>query len=479
MKMRKFVVLNDEEMQRIDSVSVDILENTGVHVESERAMEVFHGAGAHVNRKSGIVTIPQSLVRDALKKTPSRIKLYDRELKHCYEIGGGLGIAAPGHNAVKIIDHVSGEHRDAVCSDCADFARLVDAIDDYETIAVPMMPQDVHPKSTILHGFIHTASNTTKHVYFSPDSVDATVGVIELSRMLCGRKDLSKGSPITCQLSPTSPLVWDREAVEGVMACAEAGIPLSFLPQPFSGMTAPITTAGLLAQHNAEFLSGLVLSHAVRPGTPIIYGTAWTTFDMKKANIILCSPETAALRVAGVQLAEYYDMPSHTIGPDADAHFYDEQLGWEKLLSTISAMGAGVDLIVNAGLFDSAWTVSLEQVVLDAEILSICRRFLHGIPVDDTTLALDTIRQVGPGGHFMESPHTLEQLRAGALWEATVSNTFTSKQWEERGKPSVQSNAAARVDALLSSHTPKAPGSGIVQDMREMVEQFEKSHSTE
>jgi len=479
MNMQRFMVLSDDELERVDGVSVDILENTGVHVESERAIEIFHGGGASFDSKKGVVTIPEALVRDALEKTPSRIQLFDRELKNSIEIGDGTTIAAPGHNAVKFIDHKTGEHRPAVCRDCDDFAKLVDALDDFEAIAVPIMPQDVHPKSTILHGFIHTVAHTAKHVYFSPDSADATSCVIEMARVLCGAQDLSRGSPITCQLSPTSPLVWDFEAVEGVMACAEAGIPLSFLPEPFSGMTAPITTAGLLAQHNAELLSGLVLAHLVRPGTPVIYGSAWTSFDMKKANVLLSSPETAALRVAGVQLAGFYNMPCHTIGPDADAHIYDEQLGWEKLLSTMAALGAGVDLLVNAGLFDSGWTVSLEQVVLDAEIISICRRFMHGVPVNDTTLALETIRQVGPGGHFIESPHTLEQLRAGALWEAEVSNTHTSKQWQEMGKPTVTANAAERVDQLLSSHTPKTVASHVLSDLNEIALQFEKSHDSE
>jgi trimethylamine--corrinoid protein Co-methyltransferase len=200
---------------------------------------------------------------------------------------------------------------------------------------------------------------------------------------------------------------------------------------------------------------------------------------MKKANVLICSPETAALRVAGVQLARYYNMPCHTIGPDADAHTYDEQLGWEKLLSTMAALGAGVDLLVNAGLFDSAWTVSLEQVVLDAEMISICRRFMEGVPVNDTTIALETIREVGPGGHFIESPHTLEQLRTGALWEAEISNTHTSKQWQEMGKPTVLENAAKRVDRLLSSHRPKTLPSDVLRDLNEIALQFEKSHDSE
>jgi trimethylamine--corrinoid protein Co-methyltransferase len=464
---------------KIDSASIRLLENVGVRVDSSRAVDVLQKGGAHADAGSGVVKIPESMVRAALKSAPSRIGLYDRDMENFLNIGQGAGAAAPGHNAVKIMDHDTGEHRPARCADIDDFARLVDAMAEYEAIAVPMMPQDVSPKSTMLHGFLHTVTNTSKHIYFSPDSADATVAVIEMARAASGRGDLVIGSPVTCQLSPTSPLVWDREAADGVIACAEAGIPLCFLPQPFSGMTAPITIAGLLAQHNAELLSGLVLSQLVRPGTPVIYGSAWTTFDMKKANIILCSPEAANLKVAGVQVASFYRLPSHTIGPDADAHCYDEQLGWEKIFSTLAGIGAGVDLIVNAGLFDSAWTVSLEQVVLDAEILSICRRYMGGMTVNDNTVALDVIAAVGPGGHFMDNEHTLAELRAGALWEAKVSNTYTSKQWEELGRPSVLEHAARRVDDLLAKHTPKPLEKNRLQALEGIVERFESAHVDE
>jgi trimethylamine--corrinoid protein Co-methyltransferase len=474
MKTVRFQVLSDEELMRIHEASVWILENIGVRVDSMQAVDILHGGGAHVDGKSGVVRFHESMIQDALDSAPSTIELYDRRMRKSLVIGHGAGAAAPGHNAVKFIDHASGARRPARCTDCADFARVADALGEYQAIAVPVMPQDVDPKSTILHGFFHTSSNSTKHIYFSPDSARATRAVLEMVGAITGKKDFLTGSPVTCQLSPTSPLVWDREATDGVIDCARAGIPLSYLPQPFTGMTAPVTVAGLMAQHNAELLSGLVLSQLVRPGTPAIYGSAWTTFDMKKANIILCSPEAAALRAAGVQLASFYGLPSHTIGPDGDAHLYDEQLGWEKLLSTMAAIGAGVDLLVNWGLFDSAWTVSLEQMVLDAEILSICRRFMEGIPVDDTTLGLEVIFQVGPGGHFMEMAHTLEQLRAGALWEAEVSNTYTSKHWEEMGSPSVLVHASRRVDDLLSTHRPEPLGSDTLRSLHEIIEKFER-----
>ncbi|MGQ9615218.1 MAG: trimethylamine methyltransferase family protein [Spirochaetota bacterium] len=477
MRMERFKTLSTEELNRIDAASVEILSRVGVKIQSNRAIEIFADGGAEVEKENDIVKLPEWLIRDAISGVPSHIDLYNRELTSCITLGDGRGAAAPGHNAVYIIDYHTGEQRKATCSDCDKLVRLADTIKEYEVVAVPVMPQDVRPRSSIIHGFFHTIKNTEKHIYFSPDSADATSAIIEITKAASHSDNLAEKPPITCQLSPTSPLVWDSEAAEAVILCAEEGIPLSFLPEPFSGMTGPITTAGLLAQHNAELLSGLVLAQLVKPHTPVIYGSAWTTFDMKKANILICSPEAAILRVAGAQLASYYRIPSHTIGPDADSHCYDEQLGWEKMLSTMAALGSGVDLIVNAGLFDSAWSVSLEQIVVDAEIISICRRFLQGLLVNDDTLAVDVIAEVGCGKHFMESAHTLRWLRGGALWEARISNTYTPKQWFELGKPDVMKNAAKKVDELLSAYMQKPLGDDAMGQINSIIEKFEAEHS--
>jgi trimethylamine--corrinoid protein Co-methyltransferase len=474
MVCERFRVLSELEMQEIDRASVALLEKVGIRVKSEEVVRLLADAGARCDRGAETVKIPEALTRRALETVPRRVKLYNRGLDRAIELGGGAGLAASGHNGVMILDQATGEHRQATAADCARFAALTDALDAYQVAAVPIMPQDVHPAATMLHGFLGTVANTEKHIFFSPDTAESTRYTIEMAKAACGSAALAGKPPVTCQLSPTSPLLWDPEAAAGLLVCAREGVPLCFLPQPYSGMTAPVTIAGMLAQHNAELLSGVVITQAARPGTPLIWGSAWTTFDMKKANIIISSPEASVLRVAGAQMARFYRMPSHTIGPDADAHVYDEQLGWEKLLTTMAALGGGVDLMVNGGLFDSAWTVSLEQAVLDAEIIAICRRFLEGIEVSEDTLALDLIAEVGPAGNFVESPVTLRQLRSGALWEARVSNTFTSKQWEQRGRPTVVQNAAARVREILDTHRPSPLDGAAVRAMQEIIQKFER-----
>ena len=338
------------------------------------------------------------------------------------------------------------------------------------------MPQDVKENATLLHAYQASVLNSSKHIYFSPESTDVVKSILQMARLACGKDDLLEASPVTCQLSPTSPFMWEPGAVEGVVECAKAGVPLCFLPQPITGVTAPVTIAGLLTLHNAEVLSGVVITQLVRPGTPVIWGSAWTTFDMKKANVLICTPEASVLRVAGVELAAFYKIPSHTIGPDADAHAYDQQLGWEKLLSTLSALGAGVDLLVNAGMFGTGMTVSLEQLVIDAEIVSICRRFLEGIPVTQQTLAVETMKEVGPRGDYLSCMHTIEQIRAGALWEEEISNRLSHDAWEAAGANDITTNAHNRVLDIMKTHNPISLNKQAQQAIRKVIKEFEATH---
>ncbi|MBN2375130.1 MAG: trimethylamine methyltransferase family protein [Sedimentisphaerales bacterium] len=476
MFLNKLSMLSHSELKQIDAASLSILSNVGVQINSDSVLEILAEAGAKVDKGEKTVRFTEDMTRSALSTVPPEIKLYSRDLQSFIVLGKGRMAAASGHNATFVVDSNNGQRRNVTKDDIADFAKIADGLEDIDLVGIQAMPQDVKEEATLLHAYQASVLNSSKHIFFSPESVDVVKAILQMARLACGKTDLYEASPVTCQLSPTSPLMWEPGAVDGVIECARAGVPLCILPQPFSGVTAPVTIAGLLAQHNAELLSGIIIAQLVRPGTPVIWGSAWTTFDMKKANVLICSPEAAALRVAGAQLAAFYKIPSHTIGPDADTHAYDQQLGWEKMLSTISALGAGIDLLVNAGMFGTGMTVSLEQLVIDAEIISICRRFIEGITVNDNTLAVDVVQEIGPRGNFMENPHTLNQLRAGALWEENISNRFGFDAWQAHGSSDIMAKAADRVKAILASHKPKSLPQDVQQAIGKIIEEFEAKY---
>jgi len=258
---------------------------------------------------------------------------------------------------------------------------LSDYLPDIDIVGVEAMPQDVKAESSLLHAVDAVFNNTEKHVFFSPERKEVLIPIFDIANIVIDDGNLGERSPVTCQLSPTSPLTWEKGAVEALIETARRGVPLCILPQPFAGVSSPYTLAGLLTVHNAELLSGIVLSQLINPGAPIIYGSAWSTFDMRTMNVLIGTPETVLLRLAGSQMAEFYHMPYHTIAPDTDAHTLDEQLAWEKFGTAWGSYLAHSDLVVNGGMFSTGLTVSFEQLVVDNELFSYIKRLSSGIRV--------------------------------------------------------------------------------------------------
>lgn len=471
MKTGRLELLSPGEIRRIHEASLDILERVGVDVLSGRVVDLLRRRGARVDGER--VRFPGVMVEEAVAAVPVEIRLYDRELRDPVIVGRGETRFASGHNAVFVLDSGTGERRPARKRDIEEFARLADALEEVDLVGIEAMPQDVPPRTSLLHAFQATVTNTRKHVYFSPESAEITRGVLDMARAASGVPDLGARPPVTCQLSPTSPLILDEGAADGIVVAAEAGVPLAILPEPFTGVTCPATLAGQIALHHAEFLGGLVLAQVVRRGLSIIYGGAWTTFDMYEGNVLIASPEAAALRIAGAQMARFLGIPSHSIGPDADAHGHDEQTGWEKALTALSAIQAGTDILVNGGMFDTGLTVSLEQLVMDAEIIAIARRTIGGIEVTEETIALPVIERVGPRGSFILDPHTVANVEAGCLFQARISNRSSYGKWASQGAPDVVHRARERAHAILSRRGSPALDEARRVEVGRVLERFE------
>jgi trimethylamine--corrinoid protein Co-methyltransferase len=451
-KLEKLRVLSNEEVLKVHENSLKILENTGVIVYSEETLGTFSELGLHTDMNRMTVKFPGTVVEKCLESVQGTIKLHDRNGAVSAELGKGSVHTASGHNAIYVLDWGSEERRSATKEDVAKFALLSDYLPDIDIVGVEAMPQDVKAESSLLHAVDAVFNNTEKHVFFSPEKKEVLIAIYDIARIVIDDRDLGGRSPVTCQLSPTSPLTWEQGAVEALVETARQGIPLCILPQPFSGVSSPYTLAGLITTHNAELISGVVFSQLINPGSPIIYGSAWSTFDMRTMNVLIGSPETVLLRMAGSQMAEFYHMPYHTIAPDTDAHTLDEQLAWEKFATAWGAYLSCSDLIVNGGMFSTGLTVSLEQLVVDNELFSYMKRLSSGIEVCDDTLALDIIEKVGPKGSYLGDDHTLRYLRSDEHWDPMISTREIYENWRVGGKKGIVDKANEKATSILQNH---------------------------
>ncbi len=449
MKLMRMAVLSQDEIQRINEASIDILVQAGVKILSERMRDALERKGLSVDNSSGIVRFSRAALQDALSLIPSRINVFDREGCPVFTLGDGVPKIAAGHNAVFWLDSDTGKTRPSSVADVARFARLCEKSPQIDMIGIPVMPQDVSdPRTTLLHAVKTCVENSRKPIYFSTDNAHINRGCIELLRAgFAG--DLDRQVYGISQLSPTSPLFWEENVCEAILDTLETNVPLAILPEPNAGVSAPYTLAGLLTMNNAECLSGLAMIQLLKPGHPVLYANSWTTTEMRSGAALVGSIETSVCRIAGAQLARFYNVPSHTTAPNSDNHAHDEQNAWEKTFSLMAAVGAGNDLIVNCGMFATGMTCSDEQLMMDAEIAGMCRRFTEGMAVTPETIAADLIKRIGPRGEsYLTQEHTIERLRSDEYFAPDLAVRGPLAAWQASGGRDTEALARARAAEL-------------------------------
>jgi trimethylamine--corrinoid protein Co-methyltransferase len=263
-----------------------------------------------------------------------------------------------------------------------------------------------------------------------------------------------------------SPLAHDGGPIEAALVAAEAGIPVGFMTMASCAFSGPATVAGSLVVGNAEVITALALVQLAHPGAPVYYAAAQTAMDLRSGAYTGGGPEDFLFGAATNALADFYDVPLSMGAFATGAKRSDWQAGLENGLSAFMASVAGSDMLLGIGLLHGSRIWSYEQMILDAEIDGIVQAMLRGIPVDDASLALDAIAEVGPGGEYLTLPHTRTAMKG--LWKASYMDRRTYGQWEaDPDKP--HRDALDRARTLLRDHRPVPLDPGLDAELAGLV----------
>jgi len=306
---------SDNEISKIHQATLDVLEKTGIVIETEEALEVFDGAGAKVDRKTKIVKIPPNVVEDAIGSAPSKIVLAGRDPKHDTILEGGRVNFTNFSEGVEVVDPYSGDRRTPVKADLANAAKLVDYLSDIDVCEKAVGASDVPQAVVPLHNAEAMLANTTKHCCVGPGDGFLLNRLVQMAAVIAGGTEQHRARPVlsftTC---PVSPLQLIDECCEIVMESAKTGSVLNILSMAMAGGTSPATLAGTLVTHNAEVLGGITLNQLVARGAPVIYGSSTTAMDLKLGTASVGTPECAIISAAVARLARYYALPSYVAG---------------------------------------------------------------------------------------------------------------------------------------------------------------------
>jgi trimethylamine--corrinoid protein Co-methyltransferase len=447
-------VLSPEDISRIHTATLDVIERTGVRFPSARAQDIWEAHGATVDRQTAIVKAPGSLIEEALAHAPPAYALAARRADQDLALDGNHVYVGTDGCGVEVLDLETGLRRRSRLQDVRDIARIADALPEIAFHWVAVSAQDVAPEARSLYELRAIWQNSTKHVQtesvYSAAEARAAVAMAEL---IAGGAERLRQRPVLSIMQCTvPPLGQDAGSLDAALIAAEAGLPTGFMTMTACGSTGPITRAGTLVVGNAEVISALALIQLAFPGAPVFYAAAQTAMDLRTGAYTGGGPSDFLFGAATNALADFYDIPLSMGSFATGAKEPNWQAGVDNSLSTLMASAAMSDMLLGVGMLHGSRIWSYEQMLLDCEIFDLVRHMMTGIPIDEEQLALDVIHAVGPGGHYLAQKHTRRHMRD--LWLPRFMDRRPYEAWMETGDgPRAWAGAEAR--RILAEHEPE------------------------
>lgn len=462
--------ISDDQVEQIHQASLDVLEEIGMDFLHPEAKALLKDAGADVDPGSDRVRFDRQLVESVIGLAPAQFTLHARNPEHDLTFGGDHIVYCAAASAPNCADRAGGR-RPGNLEDYRRFLKLgqvLNAVHMWGGYTVE--PTDVHASIRHLVALqdMLTLSDKAIHAYsLGPERIRDG---IEMARIACGIDDatLDRQPSLISIINTSSPLRFDTPMLDGVMQLARRGQAICLTPFTLAGAMAPVTLAGALVQQNAEALAGLVISQTTRPGAPFVYGGFTSNVDMKSGAPAFGTPEAMRTALIGGQLARRYGLPYRSSNVNA-ANTLDAQAAYETVFSLWGAVMGGVNMLKHGlGWMEGGLHTSFEKFVLDADILQMVAEFLTPVEVNRDSLALEAMREVGPGGHFFGCAHTQERYRT-AFYPPMVSDWRNYESWEEAGSPTAYDRTEVLYRQLIESHENPPMDPAIAEELQAFV----------
>lgn len=460
--------LSKDEIQSIHASSLKILSTVGMRFPAKEALEIFEKAGARIVDQD-VVRMDAQLVADALKTVPKRkdVILYGRDPEHDVSFVDHLPSLACMTMATNVIDPFTLEKRPATNEDLARLTRLADQMECVAVNGGLVTPQEVPGATNDWYTWATCMKNTTKHITGGVYGYRGVLDAIEMGAIACGSKEKFLERPfISGWVLTIPPLDMDTASLEAMMEMNRHNIPIMLSSGPILGTTSPVTIAGTIAQAHAEILACITLSQLVNPGAPVVYTSFARGMNMKTSNISMAGPEFAVLKAGMGQMGLSLDLPIRMPSMLRDSKVLDAQAGFETgMVGTLSSFVAD---IMDSMQLDTDMVVDYADLVFCNESMASIRHALRNLDVNESTLALDVIEEVGPCGNFLSHKHTFEHFRKELL-HSDVFDHNNWERWAQNGSKDVRLVALEKVRVLMEQEPVSLLGKDIEDRIDEIV----------
>ena len=464
-------IFSEDEIEAIHQASLKVLCDTGMDIQSPRAVEILKREGAMIGSDGRRVRFDPDFVMEKISTTPSEFTLHGRHKGRHVHVGGQSVI----NTLVSSAPNVSDLDRGRILGNFEDYSNLIKLGEILNTVhalgGYPVEPCDLDVSERHLHAVSAASRLSTKPLFGYAIGSERMLDAIEIVRIGRGidRETLLKEPSITTVVNANSPLVYDKALLEGAIEMAEHNQPVIYTPFTLAGAMAPITVAGALVQQNAESLAGLAFHQCVNPGAPAIYGSFTSNVDMKSGSPAFGTPEYTQATIASGQLARKYKIPLRASNANA-SNAPDEQSVYESQMSLWACMLGQVNFILHGhGWIEGGLCASYEKVILDAEMNQMMEAFLMPSLVNSDTLGVEAIAEVGPASHFFAAQQTLDRYET-EHYNPMLSDWRNFESWRDAGSKTASQRANKIWKQLLDDYKEPKLAPEVEEELSGFVE---------
>ena len=463
-----FEILNDEALEIIEANAETVLAEIGVNfVDNPDALARWKEAGADIDGER--VRLPRGLARQLCATAPASFTQHARNPERNVEIGGRNLVLAPVYGPPFVRDQAGGR-RYATIEDFRNFVKLGQMSKwVHHSGGTVCEPTDVAVNKRHLD-MLHAHMTLSDKPYMGSVTLpERAADSVEMSKILFGSDFVDRNTVMTSLININSPLTFDSVMMGALEVYARANQAAIISPFIVGGAMAPVTVAGTLTQVLAEVMAGVAYSQLIRPGAPVIFGAFVTSIDMNSGAPTFGTPEAAQITLGAGQLARRMGLPYRSAGSFCGSKLPDAQAAYETANTLNIGLLAGVNFMLHScGWLEGGLVSSYEKYVMDADQLGLLHRIAAGVDMSENGQAMDAIREVGPGGHYLGCDHTQANYKE-AFWRTGILDYKPFETWEEEGARDTATLAALKVARMLGEYQAPDLDPGIAEALSEYV----------
>jgi trimethylamine---corrinoid protein Co-methyltransferase len=444
-----------EALEIIEHNADVILEEIGIEFRDDKeALDLLASAGADI--KGERVHFPKGLCRELLKTAPSEFIQHARNPARSVQIGGNNTVLAPVYGPPFVHDLDKGR-RYGTIEDFRNFVKLA-----------YMAPAMHHSGGTVCEPVDLPVNKrhfdmVYSHIKYSdkPFMGSVTAGEraadsVRMAEIVFGKEFVQNNCVMLNLINANSPMVFDDTMLAALKTYAASNQACVVSPFILSGAMSPVAPAGTLSQLLAEAMAGMSLTQIVKPGTPVIFGTFVSSISMQSGAPTFGTPESSLVLNGAAQLARRLGVPFRSGGSFTSSKLPDAQAAYESAQTLLMTMMSGVNFALHAaGWLEGGLASSYEKFVMDADQCAMMQILAQGIDVSENGQAMDAVREVGPGGHYLGCAHTQSNFES-AFYRSNIADNNSFEQWDSEGGLDASSRANKVWKQMLNDYEAPA-----------------------